>query len=253
MCAPKPKESEMSSTQERRETAIETPRARTVDMKLEIVVIPVADVDRAKHFYGGLGWRLDADFAAGDDFRVIQFTPPGSGCSVIFGRNVTAAAPGSARGLYLIASDIEAARDELGPVCEVKNCSRIFVEIDKSVGETFKISRCPAFHKPISVRCFRPQHNRGPKPTSKKSVRRALSGVVSENVRQDRQACQNAIPGQSSHAAARLWIQAGEHRQGYAIAAGLSWPPGHPIDCTLHGIGTGSVRRMAERVLISRL
>jgi catechol 2,3-dioxygenase-like lactoylglutathione lyase family enzyme len=83
------------------------------DMKLEVVVIPVSDVDRAKHFYGGLGWRLDADFAAGDDFRVIQFTPPGSGCSVIFGKNVTAAAPGSAQGLYLIVSDIEAARDEL--------------------------------------------------------------------------------------------------------------------------------------------
>ena len=84
-----------------------------VDMKLEIVVIPVSDVDRAKEFYGRLGWRLDADFAAGDDFRVIQFTPPGSGCSVIFGKNVTAAAPGSAQGLYLIVSDIEAARDEL--------------------------------------------------------------------------------------------------------------------------------------------
>jgi catechol 2,3-dioxygenase-like lactoylglutathione lyase family enzyme len=84
-----------------------------VDMKLEVVVIPVSDVDRAKRFYGGLGWRLDADFAAGDDFRVIQFTPPGSGCSVIFGKNVTAAAPGSAQGLYLIVSDIEAARDEL--------------------------------------------------------------------------------------------------------------------------------------------
>jgi catechol 2,3-dioxygenase-like lactoylglutathione lyase family enzyme len=84
-----------------------------VDMKLEIVVIPVSDVDRAKEFYGRLGWRLDADFAVGDDFRVIQFTPPGSGCSVIFGKNVTAAAPGSAQGLYLIVSDIEAARDEL--------------------------------------------------------------------------------------------------------------------------------------------
>ncbi len=103
----------MSSTQVRSETAIETPRARTVDMKLEVVVIPVSDVDRAKEFYGRLGWRLDADFAAGDDFRVIQFTPPGSGCSVIFGKNVTAAAPGSAQGLYLIVSDIEAARDEL--------------------------------------------------------------------------------------------------------------------------------------------
>jgi catechol 2,3-dioxygenase-like lactoylglutathione lyase family enzyme len=82
-------------------------------MKFEIVVIPVSDVDRAKRFYAGLGWRLDADFAAGDDYRVIQFTPPGSGCSVIFGRNVTAAAPGSAQGLYLIVSDIKAARDEL--------------------------------------------------------------------------------------------------------------------------------------------
>ncbi len=103
----------MSNTQVRGETAIETPRARAVDTKLEVIVIPVSDVDRAKRFYGNLGWRLDADFAAGDDFRVIQFTPPGSGCSVIFGKNVTAAAPGSAQGLYLIVSDIEAARDEL--------------------------------------------------------------------------------------------------------------------------------------------
>ena len=103
----------MSNTQVRSETAIETPRARTVDMKLEVVVIPVSDVDRAKEFYGSLGWRLDADFAAGDDWRVIQFTPPGSGCSVIFGKNVTAAAPGSAQGLYLIVSDIKDARDEL--------------------------------------------------------------------------------------------------------------------------------------------
>src|SRR5277367_5657295 len=85
-----------------------------IDMKLEIVVIPVSDVDRAKGFYGGLGWRLDADFAAEDgSFRVIQFTPPGSGCSVIFGTNVTAAAPGSAQGLYLIVDDIAAARAQL--------------------------------------------------------------------------------------------------------------------------------------------
>lgn len=95
------------------ESASETPKGPTVDMKLEVVVIPVSDVDRAKAFYGSLGWRLDADFAAGEDYRVIQFTPPGSGCSVIFGKNVTAAAPGSAQGLYLIVSDIEAARDEL--------------------------------------------------------------------------------------------------------------------------------------------
>ena len=85
----------------------------SVDLKLEIVIIPVSDPDRSKEFYGRLGWRLDADFAGGDDFRVMQFTPPGSGCSVIFGKNVTAAAPGSAQGLYLIVSDIEAARDEL--------------------------------------------------------------------------------------------------------------------------------------------
>jgi catechol 2,3-dioxygenase-like lactoylglutathione lyase family enzyme len=84
-----------------------------VDMKLEVVVIPVSDVDRAKEFYTKLGWRLDADFAAPPDYRVVQFTPPGSGCSIIFGKNVTAAAPGSAQGLYLIVSGIEAARDEL--------------------------------------------------------------------------------------------------------------------------------------------
>jgi catechol 2,3-dioxygenase-like lactoylglutathione lyase family enzyme len=84
-----------------------------VDMKFEIVVIPVSDADRAKEFYAKLGWRLDADFDNGKDYRVIQFTPPGSGCSVIFGRNVTAAAPGSAQGLYLIVSDIAAARKAL--------------------------------------------------------------------------------------------------------------------------------------------
>src|ERR1700688_576908 len=100
-------------TKVRSETATETPKARTVDMKLEIVVIPVSDVDRAKRFYGGLGWRLDADFAGGDDYRVMQFTPPRSRCSVIFGKNVTAATPGSAQGLYLIVSDITAARDDL--------------------------------------------------------------------------------------------------------------------------------------------
>ena len=87
--------------------------SRSLDLKLEVVVIPVSDVDRAKAFYVRLGWRLDADFASGSEWRVIQFTPPGSACSVIFGRNVTAAAPGSARGLYLIASDLEAARQDL--------------------------------------------------------------------------------------------------------------------------------------------
>ena len=84
-----------------------------VDMKFEIVVIHVSDVDRAKEFYTRLGSRLDADYDNGKDFRVIQFTPPGSGCPVIFGKNVTAAAPGSAQGLYLIVADIKAARENL--------------------------------------------------------------------------------------------------------------------------------------------
>ena len=89
------------------------PGIAPVDMKFEIVVIPVSDVDRAKEFYTKLGWRLDADYDSKKDFRVIQFTPPGSGCSVIFGENVTAAAPGSAQGLYLIVSDLQAARKAL--------------------------------------------------------------------------------------------------------------------------------------------
>src|SRR5262245_65760830 len=87
--------------------------SRKLDMKLEVVVIPVADVERAKRFYGGLGWRLDADFAVADEFRVVQFTPPGSPCSIHFGKGVTSAAPGSAQNLYLIVSDVEAARAEL--------------------------------------------------------------------------------------------------------------------------------------------
>ena len=84
-----------------------------VDMKLEAVVIPVADVDRAKKFYSSLGWRLDADFPFDNGFRVVQFTPPGSGCSIQFGTHITPAAPGSAQGLYLVVSGIEAARDQL--------------------------------------------------------------------------------------------------------------------------------------------
>jgi len=84
--------------------------SRTLDMKFEIVVIPVSDVDRAKRFYVGLGWRLDADVAKDDGFRVVQVTPPGSSCSVIFGAKLTSAAPGSAQGLHLIVSDVEAAR-----------------------------------------------------------------------------------------------------------------------------------------------
>src|ERR1700720_1318715 len=87
--------------------------AAKVDMKFEVIVIPVADTDRSKAFYAGLGWRLDADFSFDNGFRVVQFTPPGSLCSVQFGTKITGAPPGSAHGLYLIVSDIEAGRHEL--------------------------------------------------------------------------------------------------------------------------------------------
>ena len=88
-------------------------RRTGVDMRLEVVVLPVSDVDRARDFYVALGWRLDADFPVEEGFRVVQLTPPGSACSVIFGTGVTAAAPGSAQGLQLVVSDIEVARAEL--------------------------------------------------------------------------------------------------------------------------------------------
>ena len=103
----------MAQAEQAKESSTARPENVPYTAKLEVVVIPVSDVDRAKEFYQRLGWRLDADSASGKDFRVIQFTPPGSGCSVIFGKNVTPAAPGSAQGLYLIVSDIEAARQEL--------------------------------------------------------------------------------------------------------------------------------------------
>jgi catechol 2,3-dioxygenase-like lactoylglutathione lyase family enzyme len=102
----------MSSTTNTTETATADVSVARADLKLEVVVIPVADPDRSKAFYGGLGWRLDADFAFDNAFRVVQFTPPGSSASVQFGSGITAAAPGSAEE-YLIVSDIDAARAEL--------------------------------------------------------------------------------------------------------------------------------------------
>jgi catechol 2,3-dioxygenase-like lactoylglutathione lyase family enzyme len=94
-------------------TSTRTPRTPTADLKLEAIVIPVSDVDRSKEFYGSLDWRLDADFAFDNGFRVVQFTPPGSPASVQFGTEITTATPGSAQGLYLVVSDVSAARDEL--------------------------------------------------------------------------------------------------------------------------------------------
>ena len=103
----------MSSTQIANEDAAQAAHRATVDLKLEVVVIPVSDVDRSKRFYGSLGWRLDADFAFDNGFRVVQYTPPGSACSIQFGTKLTPAAPGSSQGLYLVVSDIGAARSEL--------------------------------------------------------------------------------------------------------------------------------------------
>src|SRR5437879_13514953 len=119
-----------------------TTKVRSNDMKLEIVVIPVSDVNRAKEFYASLGWRLDADYDSGKDFRVIQFTPTGSGYSVIFGKNVTAAAPGSAQGLYLIVSDIEVARTELpGRDVVISEAFHDDVGVDPGTHERSRIGR----------------------------------------------------------------------------------------------------------------
>jgi catechol 2,3-dioxygenase-like lactoylglutathione lyase family enzyme len=100
-----------------------------VDMKLEVVVVPVSDVDRAKQFYKGLGWREDADFVADESFRIVQLTPPGSATSIQFGVGLTAAPPGSLRGAYLVVEDIEAARAELAergaPISEVFHEARL--------------------------------------------------------------------------------------------------------------------------------
>ena len=103
---------------------MEQTRVARVDFKLEVVVIPVADVDRAKKFYGDIGWRLDADFPFDDGFRIVQFTPPGSGCSIQFGTKVTSSAPGSAQSNYLVVSDIAAAQGEL--VSRGVNVSEVF-------------------------------------------------------------------------------------------------------------------------------
>jgi catechol 2,3-dioxygenase-like lactoylglutathione lyase family enzyme len=103
----------MSSTQTGNEHASQIPTAAAGDLKLEVVVIPVSDVDRAKRFYESLGWRLDADFASGDDWRVVQLTPPASPCSIFVGKGLTTAEPGSVQGTFLIVDDIEAARAKL--------------------------------------------------------------------------------------------------------------------------------------------
>jgi catechol 2,3-dioxygenase-like lactoylglutathione lyase family enzyme len=103
----------MSNTQVDSGSSIEAHEAELVDMKLEAIVLPVSDVDRAKAFYEQLGWRLDADFVTGEDFRVVQLTPPGSGTSIVFGSGISTAVPGTVQGLHLVVVDLETARDQL--------------------------------------------------------------------------------------------------------------------------------------------
>jgi catechol 2,3-dioxygenase-like lactoylglutathione lyase family enzyme len=128
----------MSSMQASKQSASEIPSAGMVDTKLEVVIIPVSDVDRAKRFYGSIGWRLDADFASDDGWRAVQMTPPGSPCSVIFGKGVTTAAPGSVQGTFLAVSDIAAARAELVgygvDVSEVFHFERNLIRVNGTKG-----------------------------------------------------------------------------------------------------------------------
>ena len=116
----------MSSTDVRNDTSTKNPTPGIVDMNLEVIVLAVTDVDRAKAFYANLGWRLDADVTRSEDFRLVQFTPPGSGCSVQFGNNLTSSAPGSSQSPYLIVSDIGAARADL--VARGVHVSEVFHE-----------------------------------------------------------------------------------------------------------------------------
>jgi catechol 2,3-dioxygenase-like lactoylglutathione lyase family enzyme len=113
VAAPSTDGGDMSIVEVSSESAAGTAPVGAGEFKLEAVVVPVSDIDRAKEFYASLGWRLDADVASGEDFRIVQFTPPGSGCSIQFGANIASGAPGSAQSLYLVVADIEAAREEL--------------------------------------------------------------------------------------------------------------------------------------------
>lgn len=115
-----------------------------MDLKLEVLVIPVGDVDKAKAFYEQLGFRLDADFSASDDFRVVQVTPPGSEASIIFGKGVSSAAPGSAQGLHLVTKDVEATREEL--VARGADVSEVWHDADGIFHHAGDANRVPGPH-----------------------------------------------------------------------------------------------------------
>jgi catechol 2,3-dioxygenase-like lactoylglutathione lyase family enzyme len=132
MLTERPTEANVSSV-EASGAATETAGRETGDLKLEVVVIPVSDVDRAKAFYAGLGWRLDADFAGDDGFRIVQFTPHGSACSIQFGSNMTSAPPGSATNTYLVVPDVQPARDAIAALGVA--VTEVFHEV--SLGDRF--------------------------------------------------------------------------------------------------------------------
>jgi catechol 2,3-dioxygenase-like lactoylglutathione lyase family enzyme len=120
-------EIEMSSVDVVNESGAASPPVRAGEMKLEAVILPVADVERAKEFYSRLGWRLDAELEVGDEFHLVQYTPPGSGCSIHFGKNLTSAEPGCIGDTHLAVADVEAAREDLAArgieISEVYHCS----------------------------------------------------------------------------------------------------------------------------------
>ena len=147
----------------------------SIDMKHEVIVIPVSDVDRAKEFYSRLGWRLDADRTAGNSFRLIQFTPPGSDCSVQFGVNLTPAPPGSAQAQLLIVSDIEAARRQL--VANGADASEVF-HCATGTGSGFQVSTSASAAPTLSVSVTGPLFRSKTQTATGGCCRKSRSGLL---------------------------------------------------------------------------
>ncbi len=154
----------MTGTDATTDTSTETPEVSTIDMKLEVVTLPVSDVDRAKSFYQSLGWRLDADFAAGDEFRGVQFTPPHSQCSIHFGKGITTAEPGSVQRLELVVEDIDAARADL--ISRGVDVSEVFEQRPRaSVGPRALVLRARLVQRSGRERLAAPRgHDPAPRP-----------------------------------------------------------------------------------------
>ena len=198
-----------TTTEVRSEAAIETPTACTLDMKLEVVAIPVADVDRAMRFYGRLGWRLDAHFVKGD-FRAVQFTPPGSPCSIHFGTGITPAAPGSAQGLILVVSDILEARAEL--IDRGVEVSQVFHRVP---GEAPKSGRDPEQRSYTSLATFSDPDGNG---WVMQEIKVRLPGRVDEGV------TTFASPAALAAAMRRAAAAHGEHEKRIGKHDTVGWP-----------------------------